>query len=57
MKTTYIKPNIKVKNIQIQSMLAASEKLNYGAGDSANNAESNSRRGRWGDLWSNEEED
>lgn len=55
---TYIKPYIKVKNIQLQSaMLAGSDPKVYNEYGYGSGQLGTGRRGTWGDLWSNEEED
>lgn len=53
---TYIKPRIKAKNVQPQSMIAQST---FGVNNRETEGEqlSNSRRGSWGDLWNNDDED
>ena len=53
---TYIKPRIKAKNVQPQSMIAQST---FGVNNRETEGEqlSNSRRGSWGDLWNNDDEE
>lgn len=56
---TYIKPRIKAKNVLSQTMMAGSNdvKLGFGQGGSADEADANSRRGSWGNLWNSEDQD
>lgn len=51
MKQSYIKPELKEKNILLCSMMASSDL--YSSDKEADDSEvlSNGRRGEWGNLW------
>lgn len=56
---TYLKPNIKVKDIQIQSCMM-NNSITEGTVDNntrvgVGNSFSNGHRGSWGNLWDDEE--
>ena len=54
MKQNYIKPEVTVEEIAVESMLAASTDR-IPVGDSPRPPAANGRRGTWGDLWYEEE--
>lgn len=53
---SYIKPSLKTKNIVMISMMAMSAPLKNGGGytEGSVEADANSRRGQWGNLWDEE---
>ena len=54
MKQNYIKPEMTVEEIAVESMLAASTDR-IPVGDGTKPPAANGRRGEWGDLWYEEE--
>ena len=51
MKQNYIKPEIIVEEIAVESMLAASTDRIPVGGSEIKPSAANERRGTWGDLW------
>lgn len=49
MKKDYLKPEMEVMEITVESMIATSN--NIGEGDPDRPLDTNNRRGGWGDLW------
>lgn len=54
---TYIKPRIKEKNVELQSHMMSGSKVYGTYGNDDSEQYSNSRRGSWGDLWNNDDEE
>ena len=51
MKQNYIKPEVTVEEIAVESMLAASTDRIPVGGSEIKPSATNGRRGEWGDLW------
>ena len=51
MKQNYIKPEVTVEEIAVESMLAASTDRIPVGGSEIKPSAANGRRGEWGDLW------
>lgn len=51
MKNVYVKPEMDVTEITVESMLASSSTTSVEPGENEEDPSANSHRGSWGNLW------